>query len=103
MANVTNNKDVFLCILRFHARAGYLQTYETLLKEISMHLGSAPVGDDQYMVECVALSDSNFNLQVSCKNGIQYPSLVSMLNRQSMLWRMLVMFHDVCIRVCTGH
>jgi hypothetical protein len=37
VANLTNNKDVFMCILRFHARAGYLQTYETLLKEIKNH------------------------------------------------------------------
>ncbi len=32
--NLTDSKDVFMCILRYHARAGYLQTYETLLKEI---------------------------------------------------------------------
>jgi hypothetical protein len=43
VANLTNNKDVFLCILRFHARAGYLQTYETLLKEINAHPGSEEV------------------------------------------------------------
>jgi hypothetical protein len=61
VANLTNNRDVLMCILRFHARAGYLQTYETLLKEINMHPGSASVADDQYLVECVALSDSNFN------------------------------------------
>ncbi len=35
--NLTNNKDVFMCILWYHARAGYLQTYETLLKEINSH------------------------------------------------------------------
>jgi hypothetical protein len=40
IANLTNNKDVFTCIIRFHARAGYLQTYETLLKEINSHPGS---------------------------------------------------------------
>ncbi len=34
---LTNNKDVFMCIIWFHARAGYLQTYETLLKEIQSH------------------------------------------------------------------
>lgn len=27
VANLSNNKDVFMCILRFHAHAGYLQTY----------------------------------------------------------------------------
>ena len=70
VANLTNNKDVFMCILRFHAQAGYLQTYETLLNEINMHPGSALVDDDQFIVEsqAVALSDCNFNL--ACKTGI---------------------------------
>ena len=45
-ANLTNNKDVFMHILCFHARAGYLQTYETLLKELKEHPGSAHVEDD---------------------------------------------------------
>jgi hypothetical protein len=94
VANLTNNMNVFMCILRFHARAGYLQTYETLLKEINMHPGSAsvPVADDQYLVECVALSNRNINL--ACETGIRDPSLVAMLNRRSMMWRMSVMFYD---------
>ena len=88
VANLTNNKDVFMCILRFHARAGYLQTYETLLKEIKNHpesdgSNSAPL--DQYAVESVALADRNLN--VPCESGIRYPSLVAMLNRQELLWR----------------
>ena len=78
VANLTNNKDVFMCILRFHARAGYLQTYETLCNEINMHPGSALVDDNQFIVESVVLSDRNFNL--ACKTGIQYPTLVAMLN-----------------------
>ena len=77
VANLTNNKDVFMCILRYHARAGYLQTYETLLKEINSHPGSAPVAPDQYAVESAALADSNFN--VPCETGIRYPSLISMI------------------------
>ncbi len=40
VAILTNNKDVFMCILLFHARAGYLQTYETLLKLFSSLPGS---------------------------------------------------------------
>ncbi len=56
-------------ILRFHARhdAGYLQTYETLLKELQSHQGpdgrqhdAAPA--DQYDVECIALADRNLNV-----------------------------------------
>ena len=82
-----------MCILRFHARTGYLQTYETLLKQVNLHPGSAPVGDDQYQAECIALSDRSFNL--TCETGIRYPSLVAMLNRPSMLWCMTVIYHDV--------
>ena len=85
VANLTNNKDVFMCILRFHARAGYLQTYENLLKEINMHPGSAAVPDDQYHVEKIALADRNFNL--ACETGIRYPSLVAMLNRRHAHYR----------------
>jgi hypothetical protein len=78
VANLTNNKDVFMCILCFHAQAGYLQTYENLLKENNEHPGSTAVADDQYQVECVALADRNFN--GACETGISYPSLVTMLN-----------------------
>jgi hypothetical protein len=39
VAHLTNTKDVFMCIMCFHARAGYLQTYETLLKENNLIRG----------------------------------------------------------------
>jgi hypothetical protein len=78
VANLSNNKDVFLCILCFHARAGYLQHYETLLKELNAHPATDPVPPDQYEVECIALSDRNLN--VPCESGICYPSLLVMLN-----------------------
>jgi hypothetical protein len=51
VANLSNNKDVFMCILRVHARAGYLQHYETLLKElkdVSDADGSQAGPQDQY-------------------------------------------------------
>ena len=51
-----------MCIIRFHARAGYLQHYETLLKEINSHLGSKEVPPDQYEVETIALADRNLNV-----------------------------------------
>jgi len=59
-----------MCILRFHARAGYLQHYETLLKELNEHPASDPV-PDQYEVECAALSDRNLN--VPCESGFAFP------------------------------
>ena len=79
VANLSNNKDVFMCILRFHARAGYLQHYETLLKELSGHPASDPVPPDQYEVERVALAQAvervpetrttpfNYELKGKCK------------------------------------
>ena len=51
--NLTNNKDVFMCILRFYARTGYLQTYKTLSTEINALHGSDPVPADQYDVDGV--------------------------------------------------
>ena len=72
-----------MCIIGFHARAGYLQTYETLLKEINSHPGSEEVPPDQYEVESAALADRNLN--VPCESGIRYPSLIAMRNKQDML------------------
>ena len=49
-----------MCILRFHARAGYPQHYEALLKEledVTKADGSQEERQDQYEVERVALSD----------------------------------------------
>ena len=93
VANLSNNKDVFMCILRFHARAGYLQHYETLLKEVQLH--PAPEASqqepvDQYDVELCTLADRNHN--VPCESGIRYPSLVAMQNRPLMTSRISVMF-----------
>jgi hypothetical protein len=62
VANLMDNKNVFMCILRFHARAGYLQHYETLLKELNAHPVSDSVPPDQYEVERVALADRNLNV-----------------------------------------
>jgi hypothetical protein len=36
--------------------------------EINEHPGSAPVAEDQYLLQCVALADRNFN--VACETGI---------------------------------
>ena len=99
MANLTNNKDVFMCIIRFHARAGYLQTYETLLKEINSHPGSEEVPPDQYEVESAALADRNLN--VPCESGIHYPSLIAMMNKQDILWQPTVMIHNMHVLVHT--
>ena len=93
-----------MCILRFHARAGYLQHYETLLKELNAHPATDPVPPDQYEVERVALSDRNLN--VPCESGIRYPSMLAMLNSRQQQSNMLVIFclilvHTQLYNVCT--
>ncbi len=74
-----------------------LQTYETLLKQLSSHQGSDKDQHelDQYSVECVALEDRNFN--VPCESGIRCPSLIALLNRRQMMWRKAVMCHNVSV------
>ena len=74
-----------MCILRFHARAGYLQHYEALLKEledVTEADGSQAEPQDQYEVERVALSDRNHNLP--SETGLRYPSLRVMSNLTTM-------------------
>jgi hypothetical protein len=34
VAHLTNNKDVFLCILRYHCRLGLVQQYEQMLEDM---------------------------------------------------------------------
>ncbi len=91
VANLSNNKDVLMCILRFHARAGYLQHYETLLREleeVSDADGSQAEPQDQYEVERVALSDRNHNLP--SETGLRYPTLRVMSNRHLTTLRITV-------------
>ena len=85
VAHLTNNKDVFLCILRFHTRVGFLRHYERLLSELE---GFPDTPGDKYTADSQGLCDRNFN--VACETGIRYPSLPAMLNRDAMLIRISV-------------
>ena len=58
VANLSNNKDVFMCILRFHARAGYLQTYETMLGQLKSHPDSDQVPQDHSQT-AISMSPAN--------------------------------------------
>ncbi len=75
-----------MCILRFDARAGYLQHYEALLKELNSQVpedhDDVPLQaepQDQYDVERFALADRNHNLP--SETGLRYPSLLVMCNQ----------------------
>ena len=78
VAHLTNNKDVFLCILRFHTRAAFLQHYERIMSQLQGEAGDK----DPFDRDTAILSDRNFN--VACETGIRYPTLSAMLNRDAM-------------------
>jgi hypothetical protein len=96
VASCTNNKDVFVCILRFHARRAYLQHYQTLLQELEA--SEEPSGEqseqesgastDSYEQQCKLLKDRNFN--VACETGIRYPAYEVMSCRETMFLRVSV-------------
>jgi len=96
VACCTNNKDAFVCILRFHARRAYLQHYITLLQELEA--SEEPSGEqseqesgastDSYDQQCKLLKDRNFN--VACETGIRYPAYEVMSCRETMFLRVSV-------------
>ena len=97
VAGCTDNKDVFMCILRFHARRAYLQHHQALLLELEGSeepSAEAPseqesgASTDSYQQECTLLRDRNFN--VACETGIRYPSFEVMCCRETMSLRLSV-------------
>ena len=85
VAHLTNNNDVFLCILRSHTRVGFLRHYERLLSEVD---GFPCEPADEYAADTQILCDRNFN--VACETGIRYPTMPAMLNRDAMHLRFSV-------------
>ena len=80
VAHLTNNKDVFLCILRYHCRSGLVQQYEQMLEDLldgNEDAGgesvSRPVAFDRDKMQQALFSDRNFS--VSCELGVRYPVL----------------------------
>ena len=96
-------KHVLDCNSFFHARAGYLQHYEALLKELEEHVPEdvvpQAVPDDQYAVECVALADRNHNLP--SETGLRYPSLLVMNNRHLTTQRLSVICPFIGVHTST--
>jgi len=91
VAHLTNNKDVFLCILRYHCRRALLQQYEQMLEDMveEGEAGTLQLNKAQLEKATAALSgDRNFS--VSCEIGVRYPSMRSMINRPDLHLRLSV-------------
>ena len=67
VAHLTNNKDVFLCILRYHCRRGLVQQYEQMLGHMldDSESRQRPIAMDQAKIEQALNGDRNFS--ISCE------------------------------------
>ena len=85
VAACTNNKDVFLCIMRHHVREGHLQYLHQL------HADLAGDEDMEVVVKSPAEDWLARNDSISCELGIRYPVLQAILsgrkNHQSLMVR----------------
>ena len=92
VAHLTNNKDVFLCILRYHCRRGLVQQYEQMLEDmIDVNESDASLRKlaiDHDKIEQALTGDRNFS--ISCELGVRYPILKAMLNREDLHIRVSV-------------
>jgi hypothetical protein len=84
VAHLTNNKDVFLCILRYHCRRGLVQQYEQMLEDmLDVKDGDArKLAMEQDKIEKALSGDRNFS--ISCELGVRFPTLKAILNRQNL-------------------
>ena len=84
LAQCTNNKDVFACILRWHVRSGHLQYLRTL--DVDAMEAEAD-GERQDAVDAALKSDS-----IPCELGIRYPTLSAIMTGKKNIQTTLVIF-----------
>jgi hypothetical protein len=70
VAHLTNNKDIFLCILHYHCRCGLVQQYEQLLEDmLDVNHGDArKLAIDRDKIEQALSADRNFS--IACELGV---------------------------------
>ncbi len=91
MAHLTNNKDVVLCIPRYHCRSGLLQQYEQLLEDMIGPGEARELQLDRTQMAKALTDDRNFS--ISCELGVSYPTLRAMVNWEDLHLQMSVRFH----------
>jgi len=77
----TNNKDIFLTILRWHVRAAHLQ----YLHNLEADLADAEADDDRDTLSFRADIAADKNDGISCELGIRYPTLQSIMGAKNHL------------------
>jgi hypothetical protein len=82
VAHLTNNKDVFVCILHYHCSSGLLQQYEQLLEAMVGPGEAHELQLDRTPMAKALTSDSNFS--ISSELGLRYPTLLAMINSEDL-------------------
>ena len=77
LARCTNNKDVFLCIMRWHVRAGHLQYLHSLDADLEECEGD---GDHDGYAEGFKSKTSLNNDALPYELGIRYPTLQAIMS-----------------------
>ena len=83
LAKCTNQKDMFLCLMRQHIREGYLQYLDRLYSDLA---------DTELLQVMTKSEQSNCNEAISCELGIRYPVLQSILSGPAMNHQTLQVF-----------
>ena len=74
LAECTNNKDIFLTLLRWHVRAAHLQYL------LNLEVDMADAGDDDDPgLSLITELEADKNDGISCELGIRYPTLQSIM------------------------
>jgi hypothetical protein len=76
LAGCTNNKDVFLTILRWHVRAAHLQ----YLRNLDIDLTDAEDDDYTDRLGAILEIEADKNDGISCELGIRYPTLQTIVS-----------------------
>ena len=74
LAECTNNKDIFLTLLRWHVRAAHLQ----YLRNLEVDMADADHDEDPELSVITHL-EADKNDGISCELGIRYPTLQSIM------------------------
>ena len=77
LASCTNNKDVFLCIMRWHVRAGHLQYLRSLDADANDCEGGGKE-EAEDMLGCPSPARLTHD-SLPCELGIRYPNLQAIL------------------------
>ena len=93
LADCTNNKDIFLTLLRWHVRAAHLQ----YLRSLEVDMADAGDQDDDPGLSVVTGLEADRNDGISCELGIRYPTLQSIMagQRNHLSIQVHYIYHDI--------